>query len=262
MAQSYQQFKDLLGFNFEASSNSNAPVRSVVIIGENLDIDTGSVPESLWEQGGVYAFPTAATTASVVSTSANDTSAGTGARIVFLEGLDVNWNQVSESITLNGLTPVVGTQSFFRINNARVISSGSGQCNAGDITVTVNSKVLRQITAGESLDHSAIYSVPAKHHLFIMSQSFGTNRVATPGYATIVTNVFVASTNTKYESTTLTVDGTQLFIQNHDFAMPRINEKSDIWYNIEYVSANNTQLSSAVRGLLVHESWIPRWTKT
>lgn len=261
MAASYQQLKDILGFNFEASSNTNAPIRSVVIIGENLDVDTGTVPETIWEIGGEYSFPTAATVATVVSSSANDTSAGSGARIVFLEGLDANWNQVSDIITLNGTSNVLGTTSFFRVNNARVISSGSGMTNAGTITITVNAKTVRNITIGESLDHTAVYSVPAKHHLFIVSQSYSTNRSATPGYATIATNVFVSSTNTKYQSTTITVDGSQVFIQNHDFALPRINEKTDIWYNIEFVSASNTQLSSTVRGLLAHESWIPRWTR-
>ncbi len=251
----------MIGFSFEASSTTTAPVRSIVILGENPDVDSGTVPETVWEIGSTYAFPTAASTATIVSSSANDTANGTGARLVFLEGLDSNWNEVSEVLTLNGTSNVTGTVSFFRVNNARVVFSGSGQTNAGNITVTVNAKTVRYIAATESLDHTAVYSVPAKHHLFLLSTQAGLVRSSTSAFVTMVTKVFVASTNTIYESAVVTVDGAEFVNRNPDLGLPRVNEKSDIWYNIDYASTTNINAAMSVRGLLVHESWIPRWTK-
>ena len=44
--------------------------------------------ESIWDGSNLYPWPTAAETLSVVSDDADDTSAGTGARTVEIEGLD------------------------------------------------------------------------------------------------------------------------------------------------------------------------------
>jgi len=261
MASSYQQLKDMLGFSFEPSSNTSAPIRSIVILGENPDIDNNTVPETLWELGGTYVFPTAASTATIVSSNTNDTSNGTGARLVFIEGLDSNWNEVSEVLTLNGTNSVTGTVSFFRVNNARVVFSGSGQVNAGNITITVNAKTVRYIAAGECLDHTAVYSVPDRHHLFLLSTQAGIVRSNQTAYVTMVTKVFVASTNYIYESAVVTIDGSEFVSRSPDFGYPRVNGKSDIWYNIDYASTTNVNAALSVRGLLAHESWIPRWTR-
>ena len=37
--------------------------------------------------------------------------------------------------------------------------------------------------------------------------------------------------------------------------------KSDLWYDIEYTSANNADVSISIRGLLVYKSWIPRFNR-
>ena len=76
-------------------------------------------------------------TLSVVSASANDASGGTGARTVEIQGLDSNWNLLTETVTMNGLTPVVTTQEhFLRVFRARVVTAGSLQSNAAQITIT------------------------------------------------------------------------------------------------------------------------------
>jgi hypothetical protein len=41
----------------------------------------GSTKETIWEQGGLYAYPPSASVMTVSSSDANDTSAGTGARV-------------------------------------------------------------------------------------------------------------------------------------------------------------------------------------
>jgi hypothetical protein len=69
----------------------------------------------------------------VSSSSANDTASGTGARTVYVAGLDANHNEISEIVTLNGQTAVLTTQFFLHINEAYVATAGSSLSAEGDI---------------------------------------------------------------------------------------------------------------------------------
>ena len=105
--------------------------RSVVIFGYNPDVDTSRV--TVWPYTGILPLPAAALQLKVSSSDANDTANGTGARTVFVAGLDANYNEISEIVTLNGQTEVLTTQSFLHINNAYVATAGSTLSAAGDI---------------------------------------------------------------------------------------------------------------------------------
>src|SRR6266487_3343203 len=60
----------------------------------------------VWEGGIIYPFQSSATIMEILSSSASDTAAGTGARTYTVIGLDSNFNPISEIITLNGVTAV------------------------------------------------------------------------------------------------------------------------------------------------------------
>lgn len=140
-----------------------------VIIGANPSVDMAA-PEDLWDAGGTYAFATDLAVLNVVSTSANDAGAGTGAQTVFVEGLDDQYNPVSETITLNGLTPVPTANKYFRVNSAKVVTAGSGGSAAGTITFThqgTGTPVLAQINIGNNITLSSIYTVPAGKTAFV-----------------------------------------------------------------------------------------------
>ena len=92
--------------------------------GINSTVGSGGF-ESIWEGSSLYPWPTDVQTLSVVSASANDASGGTGARTVEIQGLDTNWDVVTETITMNGVTPVVTTQTFRRVFRAKVVTAGS-----------------------------------------------------------------------------------------------------------------------------------------
>ena len=70
--------------------------------------------ESIWEGSNAYPWMSAADQLEVLSSSANDTSAGTGARTVELQGLDSSWNLLTETVTMNG-TSAVTTLSLIHI---------------------------------------------------------------------------------------------------------------------------------------------------
>jgi hypothetical protein len=135
--------------------------------GRNGDIDTATVPEWVWENGGVYTgFPDGnAETLRIVSTDANDAAAGTGAQTVTVVGLDENWLIQSETLTLNGTTPATGTLLFRRVHTASVQTSGSTNTayNIGTITVshsTTTANVFLTIQPGRNQSNAAVYTVP------------------------------------------------------------------------------------------------------
>ena len=105
----------------------------------------GSTPQTVTTMttaGATYAYPTTASVMKVSSGSANDTAAGTGARTLFIAGLDGNYNPVSEIVTLNGQTQVTTVNSYLRITYTELISTGSGNAQAGTIYIGTGSATL------------------------------------------------------------------------------------------------------------------------
>ncbi len=93
--------------------------------------------------GAVYVPPSAATIMKVSSSSASDTAAGTGVRTFLVAGLDSNYNQISETVILNGQTAVNTANSYIRIQYTELLTLGSGAAQAGTIYVGVGT-----VTAG------------------------------------------------------------------------------------------------------------------
>lgn len=91
----------------------------------------------------VYQTPTTLEALEVVSDSANDTAAGSGARTITIMGInDVNgsWTEDSETIILNGTTTVASTKTWRRIYRMNVATSGTYATSAGSShssTITV-----------------------------------------------------------------------------------------------------------------------------
>lgn len=98
--------------------------------------------------------PASALAINVSSDDAADTAAGTGARTVQLFGLDADYAEVNETVTLNGVTPVTTTQTFLRLNRMAVLTAGSGGVNAGPIYGYTGAD-----TAGVPDDNDLIYSI-------------------------------------------------------------------------------------------------------
>lgn len=72
-----------------------------------------------------YQMPTAAQSLELLSSDANDTSAGTGARTVIVEGLGSDWTEATETVTMNGITPVALSTQFVRVYRMKVATSGT-----------------------------------------------------------------------------------------------------------------------------------------
>lgn len=161
---------------------------AISVFGYNPDVDTAE--ESIWPDGGIVPHPTVASVLKISSSSTDDTSAGTGARTVTIVGLDGSYNQVSESITLNGQTAVNTTNSYLYVNGFYVASTGSGGANAGNInagtgvvTAGVPAVLYDIIATGYNNRTTAHYCVPAGYTGYL------TTGVITTGQASGSTSV-------------------------------------------------------------------------
>lgn len=128
----------------------------------------GAESNVVWPDGA-YAFPPAAgVQMSIVSTSANDAAAGTGIRTIELHYLDANLDEKFESITLNGLTPVLTTATDIRFAECmHRTSSGTGKVAAGTISASVGAQVYSQISAGAVRCSSSVRMVPRGKRLLV-----------------------------------------------------------------------------------------------
>jgi hypothetical protein len=150
----------------------------------------GATLETVWVGGDTYTFPSSATITTISSSNANDTAAGTGARTVFVDGLDANYLRVTETASLNGQTGVTLTHQYLRINKVTILTAGSGGTSAGSIfvgtgTVTtgVPAVILNRTGSSSNESESGFYSVPAGYTAYItrwtMSSSNNTANEAT-----------------------------------------------------------------------------------
>lgn len=185
---SQTQYGKYEAFELQVARGQIQGHRNVTVFGFNADVDTTQV--SVWPLPSLITFPAAALQMTVSSTSANDTSAGTGARPVVVQGLDANYNEVSEIVTMNGQTAVTMTASLLRVNYAYVLTAGSGNSAAGDIyigTGTVTAGVPATAYDIVKFDYNTTitgsYTIPANYTayvsqgLFSAGQAGGSNQI-------------------------------------------------------------------------------------
>jgi hypothetical protein len=217
----------------------------ISVFGYNPDVDTSE--ESVWPDGGTIPHPTVASVLTVSSSSASDTSAGTGARTVFIEGVDGSFNIVSETVILNGQTAVSTTQSYLFVNSLFVLTAGSGGQNAGNINVGTGvvtagvPAVLYDIIAiGYNNRTTGHYCVPAGY------TGYMTSGVITTGQASGSTSV-TAFLKQHGPDGILRVGAVSTLNNGsvqYDFSPPyKIPEKNCIGASVIGTSANNSASS-------------------
>lgn len=150
-------------------------------------IQTGRAPSGvqttttdIWDRAdatptqSLWTAPTVARIHAVVSGSANDTAAGTGARTVKVYGL-TSWSAVetSETVIMAGATPVNTVGSYVIIHRIVVLTTGTGGTNAGAITATAatDTTITAVIRAGVGQTEMAIYGWPSSQKLYVTSFS-------------------------------------------------------------------------------------------
>ena len=146
--------------------------RTLYKFGYNPDVNGDE--ETVWEQGGDYPWLDSAVTMFVSSTSVNDTSGGSGANTILIQGLDENYVEIEETITLNGQTQVTTQLSYLRVYRAFVTLAGSSGTSGGIIYIgssgatggVPNGTVYANLSIGNQTQIAA-YTVPAGHTLYL-----------------------------------------------------------------------------------------------
>lgn len=146
--------------------------RTLYKFGYNPDVNGDE--ETVWEQGGDYPWLDSAVTMFVSSTSVNDTSGGSGANTILIQGLDENYVEIEETITLNGQTQVTTQLSYLRVYRAFVTLAGSSGTSGGTIYIgssgatggVPNGTVYANLGIGNQTQIAA-YTVPAGHTLYV-----------------------------------------------------------------------------------------------
>lgn len=125
----------------------------------------------LWEGPTcTYVFPATAQQMLVLSSSASDTLAGTGARTVTIDYLDSAYAQQQTTVDLNGTSAVLTAPTgIFRINGFYVSAVSSGGSAAGNISLqnTAGTVTYGYIVAGNNTARQAVFTVPAGVHGYI-----------------------------------------------------------------------------------------------
>jgi len=146
---------------------------SINKFGHNPLADSG---DDVWGGGGEYNFyPISAEAMEIVSTSATDTVGGIGARTVLVYGLNESWDEVSEIVNMNGLTPVTLNHTYKRMYRGVVLTVGNNVTNIGDITVDsqVDGDTAIFIGANDGQTQHAIYTVPRGYNAYFIKGYVG-----------------------------------------------------------------------------------------
>lgn len=91
--------------------------------------------EPIWSESSPHIFRSTAAAMTISSDSADDTSAGSGAKTIVIEGVDGDFNAVIETVTLNGTTGVAIPTNLMIVDRMYIATVGSGFINAGNIYV-------------------------------------------------------------------------------------------------------------------------------
>jgi len=232
--------------------------RSIVIEGNKDSLDTGT--EDIWGGVGDLSYLTAAETMNIASTDANDTSAGTGARTVKIKGLDSAHLEIEETVVLNGVANVLTSNSYLRVSSIEVLTAGSGQENAGDITATASTAATVQCFMATSIGISknSQFTVPANKKFVIISAEMN----ATKTIAGLTPNVSIDAMARKLgvsaDAPWLTLVRRKIDTEVIDQLLVLqtvgsvIDEKSDLRFRAT-TDQNNTEVRVRYYGVLVNK---------
>ena len=108
-----------------------------------------------------YVFPVAAQLMTVTSAAAADDG-----KLMLIKGLDQQYNEITETVTLIGAGDVITTNLFYRINDIIMLT---GVTNVGLITVQDGGKTIKYggIRANDGRNQASVYSVPAGKSFYL-----------------------------------------------------------------------------------------------
>ncbi len=118
-----------------------------------------NVEETVWEGGGLYVYPSSA----LIMTVASASGATDNGVVITISGLDADYNEQSETVTLAGAGTATTTKSFLRVYRGFVAGS---QEPTGAVTVANGGTTYAYIN-GDNQTLMAVWTVPAGYDGYI-----------------------------------------------------------------------------------------------
>jgi hypothetical protein len=126
--------------------------------------------------GWSYTFPTTELTMTIVSDSAEDNQGGagthTGAWTITVYYLNAAFEEKTKVCTMNGTGAVTIGTDVYRVNNARVTTTGTACIAVGNITIASGGQTYGFITAGKTRMRQCIWTVPLNKTLYVTQIAF------------------------------------------------------------------------------------------
>lgn len=143
-------------------------------VGLNPDFAAVDEVETIWPVGGRRPMFSGPSTVDVESTSANDSSAGTGMRTFLMDGISASLTIAQEVMTLNGTTPVTTVNQYMAINRMLGLTAGGSGSNIGTIEASVGDTIMEVIPIspitpfiGLGRSQSGFFAVPKDRQAYI-----------------------------------------------------------------------------------------------
>lgn len=212
-------------------------ITGISISGYYSSVSSTWIP--LWEIGTVYTYFASAQVVRIWSDSASDTNVS-----ILISGLDANYVLQTETVVLtNGVTGVLSTKSFLRVNNITTTGSvnaiGTVRAGSSDKNIT-----LAAIYDGNGRSQMTVYTVPAGYTFYLTQvnavtnqngQQYSNYRSFTQSPAGLTNKVLQFPLTTSYQSTKI---------------VPRpYVEKTDIQW--QFNSSATSQIGAQIEGYLI-----------
>jgi hypothetical protein len=120
--------------------------------------------ETVWDVGGIYTYPTSAGKMTATSVSGSDDEDVQ----VTIQGLDADYNELSETVRLDGTGVGETTGLFLRVFRAFIAGS---QQPVGTINITNASTTYARITLGENQTLMTVWTVPAGYTAYMLQNN-------------------------------------------------------------------------------------------
>jgi hypothetical protein len=175
-------------FDLQVSRGQITGHTAISIFGYQATVSNVAIP--IWENATAYVYATSATALSIASSSATDVAPAA----VTINGLDADFNPISENLVLTGTAVATTINSYYRVNSLVMTGVASGQTsNAGVITAKQGSNILGQINTGIGKSQSTVYTVPNGYSFYLSLAEVNTSNSYTS--ANIVTYKVQAKNN-------------------------------------------------------------------
>jgi len=232
-------------FDLQVSRGQISGHSTLSLFGYQSAVGNTKIP--VWENATAYTYITAASTLTLVSTSASDDTVAK----VLISGLDSSFNPISETLALNGTSGVTTVNSYFRVNSLLMTTPGTSQTtNVGTITLKQSSNVIAQINAGIGKSQMSIYTVPAGYSFYLDLAEVNTSNSYTS--SNIITYSVQAINNTTgVKLSVLQQPFVSIYVANRSSDPFLYTEKTDIQWQLVTSTATTVSAGVILAGKLI-----------